>query len=215
MTELLEALRSLLVLVIALLAAPPEAPAPSATPTPTPTPIVMPAVATPDPNRPAYRRADWPHWRDADGDCQNTRHEVLIAESLIAPEFTNARSCTVSVGRWIGLYTGNEVTSARRLDIDHLVPLANAHDSGGWAWPRDKKQRYANDLSYADHLIAVTASANRSKGRKAPHQWKPVAQESWCRYAQAWIDIKVRWELTATAEEISALQAMLATCPRS
>ena len=68
------------------------------------------------------------------------------------------------MGTWRDPYTGEVVTDATKLDIDHMIPLKNAHDSGGWAWDRDKKAAFANEISYADHLIAVTASANRRKG---------------------------------------------------
>lgn len=62
---------------------------------------------------------------------------------------------------------------ARDLDIDHLVPLKNARDSGGWAWSLDRKKEYANYLGEPDHLIAVTSGANRSKGAKGPDEWRP------------------------------------------
>jgi hypothetical protein len=95
-----------------------------------------------------------------------------------------------------------------------MVPLRNAHDSGAWAWDKTKKQDYANYLDDADHLIAVTASANRSKGARGLEEWKPPAASYWCDYARDWITIKITWNLTATQSERDALEGMLATCPR-
>jgi hypothetical protein len=71
---------------------------------------------------PGYARGDWRHWIDADRDCQNTRHEVLVEESLIAPTFKAADECQVSSGQWLGLFSGTTVTEASKLDVDHMVP---------------------------------------------------------------------------------------------
>ncbi len=71
-----------------------------------------------------------------------------------------------------------------------MVPLGNAHESGAWDWPSDRKERYANDLDDPQHLIAVTAGANRSKGAKGPARWKPEDRTYWCRYAIDWVTIK-------------------------
>ena len=79
----------------------------------------------------------------------------------------------VESGDWFGAYTGESFTDPGDLDVDHMVPLENAHRSGGWAWSKERKAEYANDLSYANHLIAVQASANRRKGSKGPEEWKP------------------------------------------
>ncbi len=175
--------------------------------------VTLPPLADPDPSRTAYNRSDWRHWTDEDGDCQNTRHEVLIAESTAPVTYKTGRRCQVVNGQWAALYTGITVTVAGDLDVDHLVPLKHAHDSGGWRWSAARKRQYANDLSVADHLIAVTASANRQKGAQGPATWKPSNQASWCRYAREWIAVKLAWGLTSTAAEHTALREMLGTCP--
>ena len=154
---------------------------------------------------PDYDRDDWKHWIDKDRDCQNTRHEVLIEESLKAATFKSDKQCQVATGEWLAPYTSVIVTDATKLDVDHMVPLKNAHDSGGWAWDKDKKAAYANEMGYADHLIAVTASANRKKGARGPEEWKPANQDYWCDYAVDWVQIKVDWGLSATQEEWTAL----------
>ena len=160
----------------------------------------------------SYDRDDWGSgWSDADGDCMSARHEVLKAES-VDPAVISWSGCTVTGGRWYGAFTGAWVTNPSNLDIDHFVPLANAHDSGGWAWSSATKRDYYNDLSDATHLIAVTASANRSKGSRGPESWKPSDSSYWCVYAHTWANIKIRWELTVTSAELSALTSMLNTC---
>ena len=164
---------------------------------------------------PKYVRGDWKHWIDEDRDCQNTRHEVLIEESLKAVTFKSGKRCQVATGEWLAPFTGDTVIDATKLDVDHMVPLKNAHDSGGWAWDKSRKSAYANEMAYSDHLIAVTASANRKKGAKGPEEWKPSNRDYWCDYAIDWVQIKADWGLSATKAEWTALQAMIATCDSS
>lgn len=194
---------------------------PTSTPTPTPPPsptaaaILIPRLAlAPIPAvLPDYNRKDWKHWIDADRDCQNTRAEVLIAEAAAPVSFTQDKDCTVAAGEWSDPFTGETFTMARQLDVDHLVPLANAHRSGGWQWDAARKRDFANSLDYANHLIAVAASANRSKGARGPEEWRPPNAAYHCQYARDWIAVKAEWDLTATAAEWAALEEMLAECP--
>ena len=126
--------------------------------------------------------------------------------------FKSERKCQVATGEWFDPYTGETITNATKLDMDHMVPLKNAHDSGGWAWDKDRKSAFANEMSQEHHLIAVTASANRSKGARGPEKWKPANRDYWCDYATDWVQIKVDWELSATKTEWAELQEMLQTC---
>ena len=169
------------------------------------------AVAPIPSDIPPYDRGDWRHWTDEDSDCQDTRQEVLIQESVSPVEYNDDR-CRVESGEWNGPYTGEQFTNPRDLDVDHMVPLANAHRSGGWAWSQDEKRRYANDLSYDGHLIAVQNSANRAKGADGPEEWRPPDQDYWCQYAIDWVRIKQTWKLTVIEAEATALSEMLNTC---
>lgn len=207
-------------------------PSPSPTPAPAPrataSPAAVAATATPTPadaarslevrvravpsDIPSYDRHDWKHWTDADRDCQDARQEVLIAESLTPVTYTDERQCRVADGSWFGAYTGETFDDPRALDIDHMVPLGNAHRSGGWSWDAGRRELYANDLSYPDHLIAVQARANRAKGARGPEEWKPPREAYWCEYATDWIAIKNQWGLTVTEAEFAALHEMLQTC---
>ncbi len=161
---------------------------------------------------PAYSRGDWKHWVDVDRDCQDTRAEVLITESTTVPTFNSDRSCRVIGGSWDGPYTGQTFTEASDVDIDHLVPLKNAHLSGGWQWDEDRKEDYANSTAADYHLIAVDKSSNRAKGAKGPEEWQPSDETYHCQYARDWIAVKAAWGLTATTNEWEALQGMLGQC---
>lgn len=158
---------------------------------------------------PAYDRDEWQHWTDLDGDCQDTKQEVLIEESLIAP-MLDARACRVVSGRWRDEYTGLVFTDPNALEIDHRVPLANAHRSGGWAWDAARKRAYANDLVESAHLVAVSASVNRSKGDRGPDAWRPPLRDGWCDYSNNWRAVKQRWSLAISVGEDAALREM---CP--
>jgi len=66
-----------------------------------------------------YDRNNWRHWIDADLDCQNTRHEILIRDSL-SPVQLSENGCRVISGVWVGQYTGEVFTEARQLDADQI-----------------------------------------------------------------------------------------------
>ena len=107
--------------------------------------IQMPAIADLTTSVPTYNRSEWSHWSDIDGDCQNTRHEVLITESISPVSFKSTSQCQVNTGLWYDPFVGTTVSVASQLDVDHMVPLHNAHLSGGWAWNASVKKAFAND----------------------------------------------------------------------
>lgn len=209
----------------------PAVPTEPATPPPASTPPVaedgeppQPAASLPPADRPAtfvaragpipaYDRKEWKHWIDADGDCQDTRQEVLIAESEVPVSFKDARHCKVATGRWTCPYTGKVFTDPGQLDVDHMVPLENAHASGGWAWNAARKEAYANDLDDPEHLVAVYRGANRSKGSKGPDRWMPPNQAEGCSYVADWFKIKGRWGLGMTDGERQKVGEVAQGCP--
>lgn len=165
------------------------------------------SVATPNPA--GYERSAFTLWIDADHDGCDTRAEVLKAESLV-PVTTNS-SCTVQAGEWNSWYDGATWTNASDVDIDHLVPLAEAWASGAYAWTAEQREAYANDLAYDHTLEAVTDNVNQSKGDRDPAAWLPALNQ--CRYAQYWVTVKDRWNLTVDAAERAALDRLLSgTC---
>ena len=165
---------------------------PSSTPRPTATVLVI-SISAASPNIPGYNPVVWKHWTDSDGDCRNTRQRVLVHESVTPVTFETDRKCRIETGCWYGAFTGNYEEVPKIVDIDHLVLLKNAHNSGGWAWPPTKKVEYANYLDDLDHLITVTAGTNRSKGNKRPEDWEPPDEIYWCKHATDSTEIKARW----------------------
>ncbi|MEU6621986.1 HNH endonuclease family protein [Streptomyces litmocidini] len=161
--------------------------------------------------RAGYKRTSFKHWTDEDGDGCDTRAQVLLAEAVEAPE--QGTGCKITGGAWVSFYDQAKVTEAGKLDIDHMVPLAEAWDSGASAWTAERRQRYANDLGLQRALVAVTAKTNRSKGDKDPAEWMPPAASARCSYLSDWAAVKLRWGLSADAEEAAALTRYAAECP--
>ena len=190
---------------------PVAAAAPSVAPALAPPFALYPTFPPPGPV-PKYDRRAWRHWIDADRDCQNTRQEVLIAESEVPVTFADEHRCKVSRGRWTCPYTGRVFTDPRRLDVDHLVPLENAHASGGWWWDAQTKEAYANDLRDPEHLVAVDRGANRAKGAQGPQAWMPPNRAYRCEYVRSWQAIKKRWGLTMDEAEAAFVASEVAAC---
>jgi Protein of unknown function (DUF1524) len=159
--------------------------------------------------RTGYTRDKFHLWIDADGDGCNTRNEVLIAEATTKPS-VGAR-CALTGGRWLSYYDNATWTLASDLDIDHLVPLAEAWDSGADSWTTSRRQSFANDLT-RPQLIAVTDNVNQAKGDQTPATWKPPLTSFWCTYAKMWVHTKSRFALTINSAEKSALTDMLNRC---
>ena len=155
-----------------------------------------------------YSRSLFKHWIDADKDGCNTRYEVLIAEATTKPR-VGAR-CYLTGGKWKSPYEGKVFTNPTGLDIDHMVPLAEAWRSGAWAWTAAQRMEFANDLEDSRSLLAVTASLNRSKGDKDVAGWLP--QKAQCNYISNWIAVKSRFDLTVDPIEGEFLQSKMASC---
>jgi hypothetical protein len=155
-----------------------------------------------------YNRALFKHWIDADKDGCNTRAEVLIDEAITKPKVGS--KCVLTGGKWLSAYDGKSVTKYSDLDVDHMVPLAEAWRSGAWKWSAAQRQSYANDLEDSRALIAVTLSTNRSKGDKDPALWMPAKEQ--CVYIENWIAIKTKYSLTVDSQEAIKLNSLISTC---
>lgn len=137
-------------------------------------------------------------WQDVDGDCRNTRAEILQASSSTAVD----GGCSISDGAWHDPYTGDTIRRPKDLDIDHIVPLKEAWLSGAWRWTREERVAFANA---PEVLLAVGKSANRAKSDKDPAEWLPPDTSYHREYARRWAAIKVKYRLAADPREIATL----------
>ena len=154
-----------------------------------------------------YSRDRFDHWSSQGEGC-DTRDVVLRRDG---DGVAVAARCDIIAGTWFSVYDGETFDDPGDLDIDHMVPLANAWRTGAADWTDEQREAFANDLT-RPQLLAVSASSNRSKGDQDPSQWRPPRQDYWCTYAQSWITVKAYWNLRVTVEEKAALAEMLGTC---
>jgi hypothetical protein len=159
--------------------------------------------------RTGYKRTLFKHWVGTGNGC-DSRKSVIISEAIIKPKIESG--CKLTGGEWLSIYDNVKVTEAGKLDVDHMVPLAEAWDSGASAWDAKRKEMYANDQTDPRHLIAVTGASNRSKSDQDPAEWMPTNKAYTCEYISNWISIKARWSLTIDSKEKAALETNLKGC---
>lgn len=157
-----------------------------------------------------YDRDLFPHWEDLDGDGCDTRAEVLSRDSR-TPVVVGS-SCRVISGTWFSAYDGATWTNASDVDIDHVVALNEAWQSGAYAWTPQQRINFANDLTDSRTLMAVTDSVNQSKSDKDPTNWLPPLASYRCTYLANWVSVKVRWSLTMDEAEFATVRARLTEC---
>jgi hypothetical protein len=159
-----------------------------------------------------YDRALFDHWRDIDGDGCDSRDQVLKRDSISLPQ-VDPVNCNVIAGDWVSPYDGGKWSNPSDIDIDHVVALKEAWDSGAWAWSAAQRKAFANDTSDSRTLLAVTDSVNQSKSDKDPSNWLPPLQSYTCTYLGNWIAVKVRWSLSMDSSEFGRIKNLLqSTC---
>ena len=187
------------------------------TPRPSPTPTVEPAEQTtlentlltqleslriePEYEATPYDRLEFPHWDDDDGDGMNTRLEILSLEKV-----GNVGWYSRWDGEW---YAGEGGLSAPRFDIDHIVSLKEAWQSGADEWSTSDKDTFADDML---NLTAVTASSNRSKGAKDASEWLPPTPSGQCYLSIRVIQVKTKWSLSIDQDEYNTLKELTESC---
>jgi hypothetical protein len=152
-----------------------------------------------------YAREKFPHWSST-GAC-TTRETVLGRDGT---GVTTDAECRPT-GSWYSPYDDQTVTDPAKVDIDHVVPLAEAWRSGAREWSTEHREQFANDLG-GPQLIAVTSRSNRSKGDQDPAAWLPPNTTYHCTYARMWIAVKSTWQLSLQPAEKGALTRALAGC---
>lgn len=148
-------------------------------------------------------------WADADNNCRDTRQEVLARESLVPV----TKGCKIFRGKWRSYYDNKTWTKSFEVQIDHLVPLAEAWDSGAYQWDLATRIRFANDLEEKRGLVPTTTSLNYDKVADDPQWYIPKVNK--CKYIASWIAVKGRWNMTVDQREKDAIDKVMKKCPDS
>ncbi|WOP19546.1 HNH endonuclease family protein [Raineyella sp. LH-20] len=157
-------------------------------------------------------------WADVDHNGCDTRNDIL-ARDLTGETFRDGSDCVVVSGVLSDPYTLDASGQPTRIDftkanasavqIDHVVPLKVAWDTGAAGWTADKRRRLAND---PDNLLAVSGPTNSSKGDKTPAAWMPPNKGAWCAYAVDYVTIADRYGLSVAPADLARLRDGLTTC---
>lgn len=150
----------------------------------------------PEPVRNDYERDLFDHWGDEDRDGCDTRCEVLAAQR--DPD-----------GFWLSEWDGYSTDDPSELQVDHVVALAEAWDSGADEWSATQRNGFAD---YMPNLLAVTAASNMRKSDKDAAEWFPSRSEANCLWASTVVRVKDHWDLTVDQAEAHALGTLLRTC---
>ncbi len=151
-------------------------------------------------------------WFDTNRNGCDTRNDML-ARDLRSRQMKNA--CKVLAGTLApDPYTGTSIRfvygGASEVDIDHVVALSDAWQKGAARWPAGKRLALANDPL---NLLAVDASANRSKGDGDTATWLPPNKSYRCTYVAKQVAVKGKYGVWVTAAERDAMTRVLTTCP--
>ncbi|AXK34919.1 HNH endonuclease [Streptomyces armeniacus] len=154
-----------------------------------------------------YDRDKFPHWSNQ-GDSCDTREAVLKRDG---EGVETGSDCYPTSGSWYSEYDKETWTDPSDVDIDHMVPLAEAWRSGAADWTDEQREGFANDMDVAQ-LIAVTDNANQEKSDKDPAEWMPSNTDYHCTYAQMWVWVKHTYDMTADSAEKGKLDEVLSAC---
>jgi hypothetical protein len=149
------------------------------------------------------------------GSCLNTRARVLGRDSDTPVQFAENNNCRVELGTWNDPYTRQNFTQAKDVDVDHVVALKNAYDSGAFNWSRPYRCLYTNFTGFKNQLLAVSARENQIKSDKGPERWMPPNSQFSCQHLQNWLAVKFIWRLNMSDLEVKAIRhfVMQLNCP--
>lgn len=159
-----------------------------------------------------YARAQFPHWSDPDRNGCDARNDILKRDLTNITYKAGTRDCKVIAGQLLDPFSGKVITfSADKVvvDIDHVVALSNAWQTGAAYFDKNKRSQIANDPL---NLLAVDAKLNRKKGDGDAATWLPPYKAFRCEYVARQVAVKAKYGLWVTQPEKAAIGKILSTC---
>jgi hypothetical protein len=159
-----------------------------------------------------YARSQFPHWSDPDRNGCDARNDTLKRDLTNITYKAGTRDCKVIAGQLLDPFSGKVITfSATKvvIDIDHVVALSNAWQTGAAYFDKNKRSQIANDPL---NLLAVDAKLNRKKGDGDAATWLPPNKTFRCEYVGLQISVKAKYALWVTAAEKTAMEKVLQAC---
>jgi len=164
-----------------------------------------------------YTRAQFgPAWADVDRNGCDTRNDILKRDLSAITYRAKTRNCVVESGTLVDRYSGKTINfvkgniSSMEVQIDHVVALSNAWQTGAFKLSADQRKALSNDPL---NLFAVKGRLNSQKGDGDAATWLPPLKSFRCSYVAQQIAVKARYSLWVTAPEKAAMVSILAKCP--
>ena len=159
-----------------------------------------------------YARSQFPHWSDPDRNGCDARNDTLKRDLTNITYKAGTRDCKVIAGQLLDPFSGKVITfSATKvvIDIDHVVALSNAWQTGAAYFDKNKRSQIANDPL---NLLAVDSKLNRQKGDGDAATWLPPSKAFRCEYVARQVAVKAKYRLWVTQPEKVAIEEILSTC---
>ena len=159
-----------------------------------------------------YARSQFPHWSDPDRNGCDARNDTLKRDLTQISFKGGTRDCKVLTGQLLDPFSGKVIafsSTKSMIDIDHVVALSNAWQTGAAYFDKTKRAAIANDPL---NLIAVDAKLNRQKGDADAATWLPPNKAFRCEYVARQIAVKAKYGLWVTQPEKGAIIKLLEKC---
>ena len=163
-----------------------------------------------------YTRAQFgATWADVNKNGCDTRNDILKRDLTNIVFRAKTHDCVVESGTLLDPYSGTTinfvkgVTSSMEVQIDHVVALSNAWQTGAFKLTLEKRTALAND---PDNLLAVQGRLNSQKGDGDAATWLPPLKSIRCAYVTKQIIVKAKYGLWVTAPEKAAMLNVLSKC---